>query len=160
MSRTQQQQVMLCQLLKTPAGREKLTDALVRSLERRKNVNIGSLSQTLREENGEEYAIWAEQCLVEAAERANALILDTAPKVTGTLGIYDEHWMLQTEDGRVYFLKEPDHLTVYDSDDDVYWSGTLFDALREKQEETLSIPLRKGWRAVLARRDLTDYATI
>jgi len=151
---------MLCQLLKTRAGREKLTDSLTTVLGRRKVVNIGSVSETLREESGEEYAIWAEQCIMEAAERAGALILDTAPKVTGTLGVYDEHWMLQTEDGRIFFLKEPDHLTVYDPDDDVYWTGALFDARRSSQEDVLSGPLRKGWRAVLARRDLTDCVTV
>lgn len=153
MSRTQQQTAMLCQLLRTQSGREKLTDALVGSLERRKTVNISGVARLLGEDAGEEYAIWAEQCLQEAAERAGALILDNATRISGTLFRSGDDWaMREKEDGEVYLLREGDHLMVYDHDNELYWQGTILDSKREKQEGILAPGLRHGWRVELARK--------
>jgi hypothetical protein len=152
MTMTTQQQTLLTTLLSTADSRAKLTDCLEAVLKRRKVVNIVDVSRPVAEKMGEDYAVLVEQCLLEAARRAGILVLDNAPKITGTLVLSDERWALKAEDGEVIILEEGDHLLILDGDDERYWSGVLSDSKWEKQVEMLRLPLRKGYRVDLARK--------
>ena len=67
---------MLRQLLGDEDGRTRLTDAIERSMLRRKRVNIQKLVTLVGDVLGEEYGVWAEEVLWEASLRTTIEVVD------------------------------------------------------------------------------------
>lgn len=117
--------IILGQLLKTDNGRERLFNSLVPAMQKRKRVNITTLGKKIAEELGDEAAVWAEECLMEAAKQSNIYVMDGKQVITGTCTKRDDKWIVRTEAGKEYPVIAGNFLTCYGPDRKIYWQGVV-----------------------------------
>jgi hypothetical protein len=125
LTKQQQQMAMLGQLLKTQAGRERLTSSLVTALAKRKRVDITSLGKMIAESCGEDAAVHGEKCLMDAVQQATHIFLmDGKEAIMGTCVKLNDKWFVRRND-EAFPVCAGDFLTCYAPDGSRYWQGVV-----------------------------------
>jgi hypothetical protein len=82
-------------LLSSALGRSKLVESLIPIMKRRKNVDIDEICDDLRDVLGERWAIWAYQCLLEAADKAGIPVINSVEQREVWFREFWFWWMMQ-----------------------------------------------------------------